>query len=267
MPSRSTLPLVALLILVIGMLAGCQALPPIIAPTLAATEPPTPEPTATPPATPRPTPSPSPTPAPTLRPGEPPVLALIPLALGASWTYSVTLDYQAGFSVAHWSGVVTETLSEATRQGDAQVFRAETTGALPLDTPPYEALRYYVALDETLYHLFESLDPAELIRAQGKGFEGEQIAKWPLRVGQTWGDPDLGGIHGTMYRWVVEAEEEQRTPAGTFLSCYRVVYRTNPDVTMRWYCPGVGLVRYQYHHNGTRHDETWELLSYQSSQR
>ena len=47
-----------------------------------------------------------------------------------------------------------------------------------------------------------------------------------------------------------------------WLDCFRLVFRTNPDVTTQWYCPGVGLVRYQYHHNGSLHDEVGELLRY-----
>lgn len=271
-------PIVALALIAL-LAAACQSL--LIVPELAFVSPlpeaaerapaspsETPGPTEMP--TPKPTVRPSPTPAATLAAGEPAILALMPLRAGATWVYSVTLDTQDGYRPIRWTGVVTETITDARREGNSRVFRAERAGAFPLETPPHEPTHFYVALGGWLYQLFDTEDSPDQIRdliaARGRGFESERIAAWPMTVGQTWGDPELISVEGAAYRWLVEAREDVPMPASAgnaWLDCFRLVFRTNPDVTTQWYCPGVGLVRYQYHHHGSLHDEVWELLRYE----
>lgn len=270
-------PIVALALIAL-LAAACNAELTFVAPWPATIEGAPAAPLATPgPAetpTPAPTVRPSPTPAPTLAAGEPVILALIPLRDGATWVYSVTLDYQDGYRPVRWTGVITETITAAQRTaetiGNGRIFRAERAGAFPLETPPHEPTFFYVALGGWLYQIFDAEDSPDqirdLIEAQGRGFEAERIAAWPMTVGQTWGDPDLISVEGTTYRWLVEAQEDVLTPAAggiARLDCFRLVFRTNPDVTIQWYCPGAGLVRYQYHHNGSLHDEVWELLRHE----
>jgi hypothetical protein len=204
--------------------------------------------------------------------GEPAILALIPLRAGATWVYSVTLEYQEGYRPVHWTGIVTETITAARREGNGRVFRAERAGAFPLNTPPHEPTFFYVALGGWLYQIFDTEDAPDqihdLVEAAGQGFESERIATWPMTIGQTWGDPELISIEGSAYRWLVEAQEDVQTPANggsVWLDCLRLIFRTNPDVTIHWVCPGVGLVRYQYHHNGSLHDEVWELVRYEQA--
>lgn len=258
------------LTLTVLLAAACQMAPVAPWPETIAPMPASPTETPTPALPPRP----SVTPMATLPAGEPPVLALIPLRAGATWVYSVTLDTQEGYRPVHWTGVITETVTEARRTaetvGNGWVFRVSRTGALPLDAPPHEPTFFYVALGGWLYQLFDAEDAPdqirELIATQGQGFEAERIAAWPMTVGQTWGDPELISIEGSAYRWLVEAQEDVQTPANggrVWLGCLRLIFRTNPDVTTHWVCPGIGLVRYQYHHNGSRHDEVWELVRYE----
>ena len=251
------------------LLAACQALPtepPVEAPTSAeevamvATASPTPEPTVAPTPTPRPKPALSPT----LHTGEPSVMELVPLGLGASWVYSVTLNYPGDEENAalHWSGVVTETITDVQRVLNAWTYRSETTGQPALESPPHEAVQIYVPLGGRLYLLSESLDPAEMIEAGGQGYEGERVVTWPLTVGQTWTDPNLAADEGPPYYWLVEAEEEVRTAAGAFTGCYRIVFRGETDDTTSWFCPGVGLARYRYRHPEAEQYESWELLAW-----
>jgi hypothetical protein len=257
----------ALILLSLFLLAclstACQPLPtetPPVPAEVVATASPTLEPTATA--------------APTLRPrlslsmtmqtGEPSVLELVPLGLGASWVYSVTLNTQGDKDNAplHWTGVLTETITDVQRMENAWVFRSETTGQMPLDTPPHEAIQFYVPLGGRLYRLSESLDPLELIGTGGQGFEGERIVTWPLRVGQTWTDPNLVAEGGPPYTWLVEAEEDLRTAAGDFTGCYRIVFRGGTDDATSWFCPGVGLTRYRYRNPDAGQSESWELLAW-----
>ncbi len=190
---------------------------------------------------------------------------LIPLGPGATWVYSVTVDRREGFGPLHDVSTVTDTIVSLAQEGNGWIFVAETSGEIYADTPPYDRSYFLVAFGPRLYQLFESQDPVDLIRSNGAGFEGEQIAAWPLGIGQSWGSPSLGlGQSDLYYRWVVEAYEEVLSPAGVFPSCARVGYHSNAGVTTRWYCPGVGLVRYQDQERSTWRIEVWELLEYRS---
>jgi hypothetical protein len=253
------------------LFAACQALPAeppaetsetaeVVA--IVATAFPTPEPTVTPTPTLRPLPSLSAT----LYTGEPSVLELVPLGLGASWVYSVTLNYPGDEENAplHWTGTVTETITDVQRVLNAWTYRSETTGQPPLESPPHEAVQIYVPLGGRLYLLSESLDPTEMIEAGGQGYEGERVVTWPLTVGQTWTDPNLAADEGPPYYWLVEAEEEVRTAAGAFTGCYRIVFRGETDDATSWFCPGVGLTIYRYRNPEANQDESWELLSWQA---
>jgi hypothetical protein len=253
------------------LLAACQTLPAeppaetsetaeVVA--VVATAFPTPEPTVTPTPTLRPRPSLSAT----LYTGEPSVLELVPLGLGASWVYSVTLNNPGDEENAplHWTGTVTETITDVQRVLNAWTYRSETTGQPPLESPPHEAVQIYVPLGGRLYLLSESLDPTEMIEAGGQGYEGERVVTWPLAVGQTWTDPNLAADEGPPYYWLVEAEEEVRTAAGAFTGCYRIVFRGETDDATSWFCPGVGLTIYRYRNPEADQDESWELLSWRA---
>lgn len=253
------------------LLAACQTLPAespaatseaseviaVVAPAV-----PTPEPTITPAPTLRPRPSLSAT----LHTGEPSVLELVPLGPGASWVYSVTLNYPGDeeHAALHWTGIVTETITDVWRVLNAWSYRSETTGLPSLERPPHEAVQIYVPLGGRLYLLSESLDPTEMIEAGGQGYEGERVVTWPLAVGQTWADPNLAADAGPPYYWLVEAEEEVRAAAGAFTGCYRIVFRGETDDATSWFCPGVGLTRYRYRNPEADQDEIWELLSWQA---
>jgi hypothetical protein len=200
----------------------------------------------------------------TLQTGEPSVLELVPLGLGASWVYSVTLDMPGEQGSLHWSATLTETITEVRRVQDAWVYRSETTGQLPSESPPHEPVQIYVPLGGRLYQLSESLDPLAMIEAGGQGFEGERIVTWPLVVGQTWTDPNLGAEGGPPYYWRVESEEELRTAAGTLTGCYRIVFRGETDDATSWFCPGVGLARYRYRDPEAGQYENWELLAWRA---
>jgi len=264
-PSRILIALLALTCL----LTACQTLPTeppvetsetagVVA--MVATASPTPEPTVTPTPMPRPRPALSAT----LHTGEPSVLELVPLGLGASWVYSVTLNYPGDEENAplHWTGTVTETITDVQRVLNAWTYRSETSGQPPLESPPHEAVQLLVPLGGRLYQLSESLDPAEMIEAGGQGFEGERVVTWPLAVGQTWTDPNLAADEGPPYYWLVEAAEDVRTAAGTFTGCYRIVFRGEMDDATSWFCPGVGLTRYRYRNPEAGQNESWELLAW-----
>lgn len=84
---------------------------------------------------------------------------------------------------------------------------------------------------------------------------------FPLYVGASWGAVGTR-VPEHWYEWYVEEQEDVDMPAGHLTGCYRLVFRTNPDDTTCWFCPGVGLARLRYRHHGSVHNEDWELLSY-----
>ena len=84
----------------------------------------------------------------------------------------------------------------------------------------------------------------------------ETIGNFPYKVGKTTGDFDRGDH---MYCHYVEKIEDVIVPAGTFKNCFKVVESTCPDDETEWYCPGVGVVKTMYNHNGTITNVTGEL--------
>jgi hypothetical protein len=43
---------------------------------------------------------------------------------------------------------------------------------------------------------------------------------------------------------------------------HRLALITRPDETIRWVCPGVGIVVWEYHHHGPVSDYRVELVSF-----
>jgi len=60
----------------------------------------------------------------------------------------------------------------------------------------------------------------------------------------------------------VDARENVETPAGKFDDCYRLAFYWLDAHQLAWFCPGTGVVRWETHHHGSRHDEVWELQEF-----
>lgn len=194
--------------------------------------------------------------------GEGPALPdLYPLSSGAVWTYHATTDIDDGSGPQHWEGSITETAVETTLVGDQEVYHVQLAGH-PTRTTPDQTDAYYVPFRDRLYSVPTSDDAARLIATDGGGYETAQILAWPLEVDQAWGDPQMMNREDRQYVWRVEAIESVDTLAGHFDGCYHLAFRTNPDDTQRWFCPGTGFVRYEYHHHGSLNNEVWELASF-----
>jgi len=82
---------------------------------------------------------------------------------------------------------------------------------------------------------------------------------FPLKVGMEWDSESDFKRDDHMYCKYVEKIEDVTVQAGTFRNCFKIVHKTLPDEDAEWYCPGVGIVKYEYHHNGTITNETYEL--------
>ncbi len=82
---------------------------------------------------------------------------------------------------------------------------------------------------------------------------------FPLKVGMKWAEECDFKRSDNMYCKYVEKIEDVTVPAGTFRNCFKIVHMTCPDEEAEWYYPGVGIVKYEYHHHGTIIDEVCEL--------
>jgi hypothetical protein len=86
----------------------------------------------------------------------------------------------------------------------------------------------------------------------------------PLNIGDKWPvftENDLNR-EDNAYVWFVESIVPVTVPYGSFENCYRIVLFTNPDTTVRYVCPGIGLVASHYTHHGTVRDFTSELANH-----
>jgi hypothetical protein len=91
------------------------------------------------------------------------------------------------------------------------------------------------------------------------GDEDGQEFNRPLSVGMKWGQD--AWRTDNMYCYYVEKKEDVTVPAGTFKSCFKIVNLTCPDDSTWWYYPGLGVVKYEYHHHGTITNILRELIA------
>lgn len=192
------------------MLAACSAAP------------------ATPPA-PSPTATPQPVRAPITKTSA--VLEAMPLVAGMSRTYTMgrsdlCLSKSTNLVV---DGVITETVTGAWQQDEAIVFEVRSDSHV-FDVK-LQQNNYYVILNDRLYYVLNS--PARVIDSQGEGCDSMQVLKWPLQVGDRFGD------------WKVAAEEMPMVDADLPETCYRLEKRSNTSAHDAWFCPGFGFVQYR----------------------
>jgi hypothetical protein len=86
----------------------------------------------------------------------------------------------------------------------------------------------------------------------------------PLKLGTKWSEfnqDDANNLDST-YVWYVESIVPVTVPAGKYDNCYRILLYTNPDTTIKYICPNVGLVSFLYSHNGSVNDYSVELIKY-----
>jgi hypothetical protein len=180
-----------------------------------------------------PTPAPAATPQPARSPitRTSPLLDVMPLAAGTSWTYTLSrsdlcLSKSTNLVV---DGVITETVTGAWQHGEALVF--EVRSDADVFDVKMQKTNYYVLLNDRLYYVMKS--PARVLDSQGAGCDDVQVLKWPLQVGDTFGD------------WTVAAEALPALNATLPQTCYRLEKRTSTSAHDAWFCPGMGFVQYR----------------------
>jgi hypothetical protein len=240
-------------------------------------------PTANPTTTPITTHTPLPigTPNPTQTPTTPPqtIMEFFPYYLGSSWTFyynHLTADEQDPEKVVTIEGSFTDQVEFIESDGSG-IFRQigiRRTGTPPSTDPSTSCFGdtfWYLIEQNRLFDACSIEEIEELTQDHQKetvtGVMSDDLI-WhhmysvPLEVGDKWGG--FGGISEEYsdYWWYVEAQEDVVVPAGNFKDCYRLIFRTNPDATVRWICPGIGVVAAEYDHFGSRNEVKLELINF-----
>ena len=202
----------------------------------------------------------------------------LPLEPGATWSYRVEAAWSAGDTVRHRTFTWTTTVAGVRTSSSGS---AATVVGWPADlawwtpeTRPDTSVLYCVA-----GHVY-LVRPAPGRAAQAAGdliagrrvpVDADLILRLPLRVGDLYGR-DPGARNDTFYAWSVESAD--RTPAALRRlvpdaadSIYSIAYRSLPDATQVGFLPGVGVVRYVYHHNGTIADTDAQLEAFRPGRR
>ncbi len=192
-------------------------------------------------------PSPSSTPVPTTMPA---ILQALPLEVGRTWTYSVTkqtalISSTGDITFVDHTGFITETVVESQRAGHSLIFTSTLAAAPEILNDQFDQVRRYEVKDDAIFFNHHIT-----------------LLRWPLSVKQEWdafGDvaPDFKNV----YYWHVLEQGTVTVPAGHFENCFQLMLQTGPDHAIDWLCPGIGLVRIEYHHHGTVDNQYWELQS------
>jgi hypothetical protein len=94
--------------------------------------------------------------------------------------------------------------------------------------------------------------------------------QWPLHAGTKFCDAEAKTREDNMYCWVVAEAAAKKLDSvkgapSDEQAVYRLEYRSLPDHTVMELVPGVGLLSYQYHHNGSVADTELQLVEFHSA--
>lgn len=216
----------------------------------------------------------SPTPPPATRVPQQEIKDLFPFYLGSTWTYNykrVTSTPSKPTSGTFSKRVI---MIETGWYDKVRVIHIEQEGDNYFDDCSDDAWEagsnpmWYVADQYRLYHTC-SLSEASGLAMDLYASELPETMPLPdyvapLFVGRYWADSqDTLASLAPDYHWYVQSQGLVSVPAGEFVGCYRITFYTLPDATIRWVCPGVGLIATEYHHPTGGESYRAELISFQ----
>lgn len=179
-----------------------------------------------------------------------------PLAKGNQWTYAASIQYkddETDSMVTQKTNWVMEVL-EIIPHGKT---RAVVIKGFPTDLVWFDGKAdrgdYLLLVDSNKIYLcnlppddslkmrvYHSNDPLTDIKT---GYN--LIFDFPLIKGKTWGaDPEMPQRTDSMYAWVVQKTASTNQP-GT------IKYDTNPDHSIFYFQPGLGITGFEFEHHGT----------------
>lgn len=84
---------------------------------------------------------------------------------------------------------------------------------------------------------------------------------FPLYVGQKWGDEDsLRYRDDDAYVWRVAEKFSRQVLGKDYDECFKISYKSNSDSSYYIFCYGLGIVGYDYKHNGTVLEWNYQLV-------
>lgn len=205
--------------------------------------------------------------------------ACFPLAKGTTWTYAATVaTADAKNSAAAPTKLTFPFVIRITDSAAGEGWAAALLSGYPDDLPwsttppagtPCILLRTgtnnYFRLTENVDALWARLKAGE-IGALAESLTGENlILQAPLHVGMRFGDPTQ--TFRSSYCWNVTGQGPTPEIAGLPsdpAETYDLALRTSPDRILIRFTPGVGILSYNYHHNGTPADVELTLTEFQS---
>jgi hypothetical protein len=208
------------------------------------------------------------------------VLATFPYFIGNTWEYSFGTRTNASpdHPEANETGKYTaKVVNVETIEGKARVFYIEVSPPAsnyagfvfnaPCGSATDTKITYMVLTDGKWF--YEDCDPLKIadtarnLIAKPENPPIDAVYKLPLEAGDHWGySLQFPAPDDTFFQWYVDPKTDITVPAGTFKDCYKISFRTNPDITTHIVCPGIGLVASEYHHFGSIVDYRAELTSY-----
>jgi hypothetical protein len=208
--------------------------------------------------------------------------SLFPLSEGTTWTYQ---------GVVRWSHENSNDVSERQVTWTTQVKRvtrrqhliAAVINGFPSDLnwsdghpQPNDSL--LLASDDGGYYVRPFGDVKDGVKRLENPSDSLQdlidpddlFLQLPLAKGKKFcGDTEQMAREDDEYCWVVSSVDRISLLKVKGLEpkqyeVYEVSFRTNPDDTKLQFLPGVGLIRYQYHHHGTVAETDMELVAFHS---
>lgn len=86
---------------------------------------------------------------------------------------------------------------------------------------------------------------------------------FPLYEGQKWGEEDsLRYRSDNFYVWHVEGKLSMEVLGKTYGECFRISYKTLPDMSYKIFCYDLGIVEEGYKHNGTVSEWIYKLTDF-----
>lgn len=140
-------------------------------------------------------------------------------------------------------------------KGDTLIYRSQidNQGVEVANAEAFKDTGEKVGVNRSISHLSE-----KVLSADDGLIDGHQ-PKVGLKYDSGFSHTDDSGKDVPYYCYV-EKKETITVPAGTFEDCFKIVSERNTETETSWYYPGVGIVKYTYHHHsGTVVDEIKEL--------
>ena len=210
-------------------------------------------------------------PTPTLAPPESTLEApAFPLADGAYWVYKGQVSYQQEGDVVEetieWRVEVVESVDYPSVTGylmhgslDDLAFYTPGTEPSSYAIIQVGSNRFYRADLET-YNRLKTEDDFHI----GLVSEHNLILELPLETGNRFCEAEQITRLDGGYCWVVGEPEIVTFDflPGQDVQAYPISFSTNPDQTLIYFAPGIGIAAFRYHHSGSVSDVQMALVEY-----